>query len=763
MDKRLTVPEIVELITDPKRYETKKRRDAETKKIRRRLDREKINYDEENGRGRGGKIRYYSIKNLPSDIQTAYYNKVYQNALAANRNNLPARYAPPGVPATPTPRVRNFYDPCVNSQPISGEVHIYPGQNKKLEAKLALLTYFAAHRKKALWGEKVHFETDFLIGYNSGQVWPHLYQILGPIKSVKTIKGWAYKLRNNGGNVTSLADNRGYSRKGQRSITQDQAAILFACAISLVTPYKSEIIRVAKHAMRMRGMATGPSDDTCRRLLNQWVELNYDKYVLIRYGEKGLDDYCLPYVQRDLNKIKVGDLVTADGHVLNFEIINPWTGKPKRMTLFGWYDMASNFPLGWDIMPTESTQVIYSSLRKALITAGMFFKAALLDNGGAISSKFFNGKKLDNEEITGLFARLGIPTIFAWPYHPQSKPIEGFFETLGEFERLTPSYVGTSIETKPPHLRRGEKMLRKIHERLTRGSYPTLEQAHRFIAASFDEYVRRPQKDGHLNGKCPLEVFEAGKGPGIDPIHLRFLMMTEVVRTIRRNGIQFLGRDRWYYSPKLYGRKHQVRIRYDLQDQDSILVYDMDDQFICEAFRRDKVHPAASILGTDADVDRLRDQLSEKARLKKQTVSRFKEFAESTLIPETRKRLEAQGLSIDNQKPEPKKLPEKLSEIDTEKIMAEVEELKAMNQDMHQEVVEDDYQPESVNPDDALRYRLEKMNEVDRYEALLEREITGERVPQEWAFFMRRFEMGAEYQRHKDYFEDRRAIMAVLG
>ncbi len=694
---------------------------------------------------RGNPRKEFTLSALPSDIQALYYNKVCENALPASGALVPV-------------------DPFINSrQPTTLETHLYPKQEKKLQAKLAVGILFAKHMKKAGRGETVRFENDFLTAYNSGQAWPSTFQTLGRIRSIKTIKGWKYKLRSNGGDVTCLADNRGYSRKGKRDITQGQASILFACVASLVTPYKSEIIRVARHAMKMRGMETGPSDDTYRRVLNQFIERNYDKWVLPRYGTKGLDDKCLPYLQRDYSKIGVGDLVTADGHVLNFEIINPWTGKPKRMTLFCWYDMASNYPLGWEIMPTESTQAIHSSLMRALLTAGMFFKAILLDNGGAISSKFFNGKKLEDEEFVGLFARLGIPTIFAWPYHPQSKPVEGFFKLLGEFERLTPSYVGTSIATKPPHLNRGEKTLRALHERLTLGAYPTLEQAHRFIAASFDEYIRRPQT-GHLNDKCPLEVFEAGKGEGIDPVHLRFLMMTEVVRSIRRNGIQFLGRDRWYYDPKLYGRKHQVRIRYDLQNQDSILVYDMDDQFICEAVRRDKVHPAASILGSEADVERLQDQIAEKNRLKKQTVSGFKAFAESTLIPEARKRLEDQGLSIDGGKSAPKQLPETASPIDKEQIAADLAELEEMNRDMPRDVVEDDdYRPEIVDPNEELRFRLEKMTEVDRYEALLEMEITGQAVTKEWAFFMKRFEMGDEYQRHKSYFEDRRAMLAVIG
>ena len=73
-----------------------------------------------------------------------------------------------------------------------------------------------------------------------------------------------------------------------------------------------------------------------------------------------------------------------------------------------------------------------------------------LDNGRAFRARFFRGVDLEQSGFEGLFARLGIKTIFAWPYHGQSKTVERFFGSFAELERLSPTYTGTSIEHKPP-------------------------------------------------------------------------------------------------------------------------------------------------------------------------------------------------------------------------------------------------------------------------------------------------------------------------
>ncbi len=50
----------------------------------------------------------------------------------------------------------------------------------------------------------------------------------------------------------------------------------------------------------------------------------------MRDGEKALADKVEPYLKRDASLLEVGDVLVADGHRLNFQVINPFTGKTTR-------------------------------------------------------------------------------------------------------------------------------------------------------------------------------------------------------------------------------------------------------------------------------------------------------------------------------------------------------------------------------------------------------------------------------------------------
>jgi len=310
---------------------------------------------------------------------------------------------------------------------------------------------------------------------------------------------------------------------------------------------------------------------------------------------------------------------------------------------------------------------------------------------------------------------------------------------------MSPSYIGTCIAEKPPRLNRGEKLHRQIHEKITGGLVPTLLQAHRAIAAWFDEYARRPQR-GHLTGKNPWQVFSSGQGDGVDIHRLRYLMMSEEVRTIRRRGIQFLGQ--WYYDPELYGRKHDVTIKYDLQDPTSILVYE-GDEFVCEAVIPPKVHPAAGHLGNDEDKKLLAEQIGLKRGLTKQTVSSAREFVELSVVPDVQKQIEnagfeVQGSEVHGSQKEKKVLALPMSSAEKEKIQEDFERLEA----------------DQTRVD--IWEQLPKLEDADRYEKLLEMESQAMLIVRDEQAFMRYFEQTEQYMRHEDYYEEYRAKMALM-
>ncbi|SMF44483.1 Mu transposase C-terminal domain-containing protein [Desulfovibrio gilichinskyi] len=520
----------------------------------------------------------------------------------------------------------------VSSIPTTGPSLADLNDNKRTKAlaKADLLQLYTDWLSQAKRGSKAEARTDFILAYKGG-AWPRLLETLGSKISWQTIERWKVQLRNNK-TVVVLADQRGEQNRQRSVMTDEHMDILLRAVLSPNNPTISSAMRTATAIMQASGITDVPCDKTMRRKLESWKETNFGDWVYTREGKKAWNDKAAFFIERDYSLIEVGDIMIADGHVLNFETLNPWTGKGQRMELVMWYDMASNCPLGWEIMPTEDTQSIAASFRRACLTLGMFPKIAYLDNGRAFRSQYFNGVDFRQTGVGGLFKELGINTIFAWPYHGQSKTIERFFGTLHDLEQWVPSYVGNCIDAKPPRLNRGEAMHRKAYEAV--GGRPlTMEETHVAVARWIDEYINRPQR-GHLKGKCPAELMLAGRGPGIDERELRHLMMVKKVRKITREGIRLFGER--YYAPELYSRTHEVQVRYDMHDLSQIMVY-RDGEYLCTASKTAKIHPAANLLGDETHQNEFKKAVTFRKQQEKDAASYTKTVLESAMYDQAQR------------------------------------------------------------------------------------------------------------------------------
>jgi len=653
-------------------------------------------------------------------------------------------------------------------------------------AKADLLRLYTQSISSTGHGRKMQTRIVFMRAYNSGMVYPALYDRLGPV-SWQTIEGWKRAVKTTG-ETFELCDNRGFCKRGNRILTYEQGQILLRCALHPNKPLISEAIRMAWSIMHTNGISNGHSETTYRRWLKDWISTHHEIWTFTREGATAWNDDCAMYIERDYTLINVGSILVADGHTLNFDIMNPWTGKPKRMTLILWYDMKSNFPLGWEIMPTENTQAISAALRRAIIQLGKYPQVAYLDNGRAFRARFFQNTNFEEAGFDGIYKRLGMKTIFAWPYHGQSKTVERFFGSLAEMERMMPTYTGTSIESKPPRMNRGEKLHRRVYEKIMGDQCLTMEQAHCLIAKWFDEYVQRPQR-GHLDGRAPVDLFLEEKGPGIDKAELTYLMMSEENRTIHRNGIHIHGQN--YYDPALYGRRHPVTIKYDLQDTSEIYVYGPNDEYICAARPVEKVHPAANILGTTEDQERLKEHIEMKKHQEKQASILAREILETEVLPAHRRQVaeitrESERIIHPAQKV--KRLPApKVSELEKEIFELrhkQAEEKSRKKQEMDLRIEEgmrqyheslgktirrQDADPdveipkETILDDDPNIWNvLPEMAEKDRYEKLAEFEVRGWVIPKKWQAFMSYFEQTPEYRNNEDYFDEHRGRIANM-
>lgn len=585
-------------------------------------------------------------------------------------------------------------------------------QKENALAKADLLRLYMEKRKNAPWGQKKAVCDEFLIAYNSGIPYPELFMKLDKVK-YQTIEGWLQKMNRNGGDPLCLADQRGHTRRGSSIISREEAEIFIKIALNPNRPKISEVIRIARAVMKTKGIDTSAKSRTIRNFLNEWKKKHFDIWVFHRQGSQAWNTKCAYYIERDYSLLNVGDVLVADGHKLNFKILNPFSGKPTRMMLIVINDMKSNFPLGWAIGLTENVQIIHLALRRAILRLGKFPKVLYLDNGKAFRAKFFTSVNFEESGILGLYKRLGLHVIFAWSYHGQSKTIERFYGIFGELERLMPTYIGTDIDSQPPRLKRGEKLHRTVYEKKMYGKGITIETAHKIIAAWFDEYAQRSQR-GHLKGRTPFEVFEKGRGPGVDPKDLCELMMTYEIKKIGRNGVRFQGKN--FYDQALYGRRHPVVIKYDLLNLNSILIYEKNGEFICEAFQTPKVHPAATALGNDEDRALLKERIEMKRRQEKESSLFARDFLENHVLPEHAQYLEQQGLSLTE--PFQRKNKSEIPMQTEEELAADIAQIK--NYKHH--------------------YKPIFSNEVERYQWVLDQVSQGLKISDEDQEFMEEYE-----------------------
>ena len=404
----------------------------------------------------------------------------------------------------------------------------------------------------------------FLEVYNAGISHPDIHSELGSI-SRATLYNWlsSHDLNGIDGLIPAYGGN----------------------AISMVTKAEKEFLhqlllhqnrrKIADAILQCKGCLgekSPSSPATLRRYVNTFKSEFHDVWTLDREGQKAWNDKCAPYQDRAWWTLKVGEILVADGHRLNFRVIDPHTGKPSRAVLVLFWDWYSSFPVGWEVMLTENVQCVATALRNAILALGKIPDCVYLDNGKAFKAKCFTRKIiLEETEIPGMFARLGINVMFAMKYNAQAKPIERIFGVLEWLERQATTFVGNSINDKPAGLRPNEDRAKKLWGSWT----PKLDQVNEMIRQWRDFYSIQPLR-GRKN-QTAKDLFEPGRGPGIDPKALCFLMLKTEVKGVRRERLTFDGFD--WTGDCLYGLKQRVIVRYSLSDRSRVFVFDLNDQF----------------------------------------------------------------------------------------------------------------------------------------------------------------------------------------
>lgn len=539
-------------------------------------------------------------------------------------------------------------------------VEFTPEKSKKIAlARLDLLNQWKEFRRKS--DNKLQADYDFVSLHNTSN--SHLFEILGKI-SRGTLHRWK-NIINETEDYTKLIPQYRYAKVNEyrTCLTDEEIKIFMGLLLHPNRLCIGKAIALTKYKLQQQGQSYIPADITFRKYANWFKKNNYDKWVLARDGEKALSDKVEPYIKRDASLLEVGDILVADGHVLNFNVINPFTGKPIRATLVGFLDWKSTALVGYEIMLEENTQCIASALRNSIINLDMIPKVVYQDNGRAFRAKYFNDDRGFSElGFNGLYSKLGIETVFARPYNARAKVIERFFKEFQEgFEKLLPSYVGSAIQNKPAYLMRNEKLHKQLHNN---DFVPTLEETIKMIDMWLN--FKNSQPCPNEPNKTIAEVLESRKSQNIDINLLDDLMLATEAKTIQRNGIRFLNCD--YFDERLYGFKSKVLIKYNLFDLTSIKVYTTKGEYLCTAGRVTETHPMAKLLGSVTDFEDYKQKIVKQRKLHKKTINAVKAYLskDETKFLET-KMIEEISTPVQTEFKEPSKVVQKIFKNNSEK------------------------------------------------------------------------------------------------
>ena len=120
-----------------------------------------------------------------------------------NVDNLPASVSPP-ISSIPTSKAA---------------IEKTPATNQKQQIALARADLFRFYEKHleahGRWGSRKQAKNNFMRAYRSGELYPQLFAILGPV-TWQTIERWGKTLRKHG-DALKLAPKRGFARRGKRS------------------------------------------------------------------------------------------------------------------------------------------------------------------------------------------------------------------------------------------------------------------------------------------------------------------------------------------------------------------------------------------------------------------------------------------------------------------------------------------------------------------------------------------------------------------
>ncbi|MFA5187017.1 MAG: transposase domain-containing protein [Patescibacteria group bacterium] len=438
--------------------------------------------------------------------------------------------------------------------------------------------------------------------------------------SVRSMQRWMSDYRKDG--IAGLIDGRGAGSTGPE-ISADAWNEFLSLYLDLRRPSVRQVYDIVCFKNQQQGLQWRiPS----LRRVQQMVCERVPKPVLIlhREGQAAYDEQCAPYIETDLDAVEPGAVWIGDHHQCDCWV--QYRGKWIRPWLTAWEDMRSRTIVGWKLTDSPNATTILLAFRHGCERFGPP-EAVKIDNGKDYDSELFTGTtkqrrrlqvKLDTENVSGLYALMNISVSFSIPYHPQSKAIERWFDTLeGQFVRTMPTYCGKDTQRRPEDLFDYLKTSRALDEAME------LDEFGELIGQYIEVYNNTAHSGRGMNQATPMSVMASRSGRRmVDADSLGLLCQVWTKAKVGKNGVTVRGITGYgQYDPLLhqyFGR--DVRCTYDPDDMETVRVFDANTyQYITTAAQQ----PFA---GYQVGEDDIRKQTAAKARARK-VVKQFKPAA----------------------------------------------------------------------------------------------------------------------------------------
>ncbi|GHT92590.1 Mu-like prophage FluMu transposase A [Betaproteobacteria bacterium] len=258
----------------------------------------------------------------------------------------------------------------------------------------------------------------------------------------------------------------------------------------------------------LRGWGKLPSQKTAGRV---WAAIPPPQKAILRGDDKALKALSPTprgvYEAIDLHAEWVGDGRVLDVNAVDVNGKFGEKGKTGRLTLYAFEEKRTRYALGVAFGWTLNTDLVRAAFLNASDTAGKRIPRLIhVDNGREVANNNLTGgvstrKRWITKEFDpiGVFPALGIEVSFATVANGQSKPVERMFGTLARGVETRPefrkAYKGHSPDNKPAEY--DEKQAIPVE---------SLIAAYK---AEIDRYNNTPHRGDGMNGKTPLQVFNA--------------------------------------------------------------------------------------------------------------------------------------------------------------------------------------------------------------------------------------------------------------